>query len=315
MIVAISRFVVRNGMEEEVRRAFEDRPRRVESEPAFLGLEVLQQGPEFVLLTRWTDEASFRQWHRSPKHKEAHELIPAGLKLDPKGTQLIVGERIDAATTGGDAGRALLDYAAPLAKVLERGESVHYAVIDEAGRVVEANAAFAKLIEEEVVGFQWHRALNPASLKVLLEHLDDEESESVIVQVTPGSGEPQSLRIVARRLPAGYVLVGEPPWQQQRELAEQTLRLNAELAVLSRENARQARRLDEAHKKLRDTYWHLEKISEVLPICASCHAVRNNEGDWEELATFVHQHADFLSHAYCEKCAKKFLHEDDEELL
>ncbi len=99
MVVAISIFAVRNGMEAEVRSAFERRPRLVEAAPGVLGLEVFQSGPTFVLFTRWEDEASFREWHGSPEHHRSHAWMPPGLKLDPAGTRLVVGERIELATS------------------------------------------------------------------------------------------------------------------------------------------------------------------------------------------------------------------------
>lgn len=99
MVVAISTFAVRNGAEAEVRAAFENRPRLVESAAGFLGLEVFQSGATFVLFTRWEDERSFRAWHRSPEHHRSHAMMPAGLKLDPARTRLFVGERIDLATS------------------------------------------------------------------------------------------------------------------------------------------------------------------------------------------------------------------------
>ena len=72
MVTVISRFRVRNGLEEEVRKAFLNRPRFVEKAAGFCGLEVLTDAADpslFLLLTRWTDEASFRAWHRSDAHR------------------------------------------------------------------------------------------------------------------------------------------------------------------------------------------------------------------------------------------------------
>ena len=71
MVTVISRFRVRNGMEEEVRQAFLNRPRLVEKAPGFCGLDVLTDTTDpsvFLLLTRWSDEESFRAWHRSASH-------------------------------------------------------------------------------------------------------------------------------------------------------------------------------------------------------------------------------------------------------
>jgi heme oxygenase (mycobilin-producing) len=89
--VALSRFTVANGMEDEVKRAFVERPRRVEEAGGFLRLEVLSpldDPREIWLLTYWQDEASYTAWHRSHLHHESHQEIPKGLKLDPKATQI-----------------------------------------------------------------------------------------------------------------------------------------------------------------------------------------------------------------------------------
>lgn len=89
--VAISKFVVANGMSEAVADAFRSRPHLVDNAPGFVGMQVLcpsGRPEEFWLMTEWTDEASFKTWHGSHDHRQAHAGIPRGLKLDPKGTSL-----------------------------------------------------------------------------------------------------------------------------------------------------------------------------------------------------------------------------------
>lgn len=86
MFVALSRFVVRNGMEDEVRTAFEERPHLVDLAPGFIRMEVLrprERAEEFWLMTWWEDEASFDTWHKSHAYKDSHAGIPRGLKLVP----------------------------------------------------------------------------------------------------------------------------------------------------------------------------------------------------------------------------------------
>ena len=89
--VSISRFRVRNGMEGEVAQAFRERPRLVEGAPGFVRMDVLspaEDASEFWLVTYWTDEDSFRVWHRSHEFRNSHSYIPKGLKLDAAATQL-----------------------------------------------------------------------------------------------------------------------------------------------------------------------------------------------------------------------------------
>ena len=86
MIVALSRFIIANGLVEEVRSAFGHRPHLVDSAPGFLGMEVMSpvdRNAEIWLVTRWSDEQSYRAWHRGHEYHEAHKGIPKGLKLVP----------------------------------------------------------------------------------------------------------------------------------------------------------------------------------------------------------------------------------------
>ncbi len=50
----------------------------------------------------------------------------------------------------------------------------------------------------------------------------------------------------------------------------------------------------------------IKTLSGLLPICASCKKIRNDEGYWEQIETYVSEHteADF-SHSICPDCAKR----------
>jgi heme oxygenase (mycobilin-producing) len=95
--VALSRFVIRNEMEESVRLAFIARPHLVDDAPGFVRMEVLSpvdDAREIWLMTFWTDEESFRRWHHSHLYRESHKGIPKGLKLVPKSAELRFFEHI-----------------------------------------------------------------------------------------------------------------------------------------------------------------------------------------------------------------------------
>ncbi len=80
---AISKFEVRNNKEDEVRKAFKNRPKLVENADGFIGLNVIspKENPaEFWLITHWEDEESFHHWHKHHR-SESHQHIPKGLKL------------------------------------------------------------------------------------------------------------------------------------------------------------------------------------------------------------------------------------------
>lgn len=97
MVVVLSRFRVVGEMADPTRKAFLARPHRVEDAPGFLRLEVLcprDQPDEFWLFTYWTDEESFRVWHRSHDYKESHRGMPKGLKVVPGSVSIRVLEHV-----------------------------------------------------------------------------------------------------------------------------------------------------------------------------------------------------------------------------
>jgi heme-degrading monooxygenase HmoA len=63
----------------------------VDNAQGFLGMQVMspvENLAEIWLVTRWTDENSYRIWHKSHAYHESHAGIPKGLKLVPKSVEI-----------------------------------------------------------------------------------------------------------------------------------------------------------------------------------------------------------------------------------
>ena len=91
IFVALSRFTIANDKADEVRSAFLQRPHLVDTAQGFLGMDVMfpiDSAAEIWLVTRWCDEESYQNWHKSHEYHESHKGIPKGLKLVP-GTALV----------------------------------------------------------------------------------------------------------------------------------------------------------------------------------------------------------------------------------
>ena len=89
--VVLSRFTIANDMAQAVHEAFDGRPHLVDHAQGFLGMQVMSpvgNPSEIWLTTRWTDEQSYRTWHKSHAYHEAHRGIPKGLKLVPKSAEI-----------------------------------------------------------------------------------------------------------------------------------------------------------------------------------------------------------------------------------
>jgi hypothetical protein len=60
----------------------------------------------------------------------------------------------------------------------------------------------------------------------------------------------------------------------------------------------------------------VKRLSGLLPICASCKKIRNDEGYWQEIESYLHSHTDTrFSHGICPECAKRLYPEFADDLM
>ena len=61
---------------------------------------------------------------------------------------------------------------------------------------------------------------------------------------------------------------------------------------------------------LQEALAHVKTLRGLLPICAWCKKIRNDNGYWEELEAYVHEHSDAeFSHGICPECMEKYHNE------
>lgn len=87
-----------------------------------------------------------------------------------------------------------------------------------------------------------------------------------------------------------------------RELLEQNRNLNVELEERRRIEKKRAADFKELKKKMDS----VKTLSGLLPICASCKRIRDEDGYWNELETYIEAHSDIVfSHGICPECIEK----------
>jgi hypothetical protein len=58
--------------------------------------------------------------------------------------------------------------------------------------------------------------------------------------------------------------------------------------------------------ELQDALANIRKLKGLLPICASCKKIRNDEGYWEQMEVYIRDHSDAeFSHGICPDCIEK----------
>lgn len=58
--------------------------------------------------------------------------------------------------------------------------------------------------------------------------------------------------------------------------------------------------------ELQESIANIKTLKGLIPICASCKKIRDDEGYWQHLEVYIHEHSDaVLSHGYCPECAQE----------
>jgi hypothetical protein len=80
---------------------------------------------------------------------------------------------------------------------------------------------------------------------------------------------------------------------------EDLMRTNLELAHVIDEREKTILNLEKAIKEVKT-------LQGILPICASCKKIRDDQGYWNQVDTYIHEHSGTeFSHGICPDCAKK----------
>lgn len=66
-------------------------------------------------------------------------------------------------------------------------------------------------------------------------------------------------------------------------------------------------RLEEQNRQLTDALAEVKTLRGIVPICAHCKSVRNDQGYYESVEHYMSRHAEVeFSHGFCPKCEKKY---------
>jgi hypothetical protein len=69
--------------------------------------------------------------------------------------------------------------------------------------------------------------------------------------------------------------------------------------------------LSRMNDELRDALAHVKTLQGMLPICASCKKVRDDDGYWKQIESYISEHSDAkFSHGLCPECIIKLYGKD-----
>ena len=165
-------------------------------------------------------------------------------------------------------------------------------VIDPRTRViVGVNAAAGKMFgapREQILGRMCHKYICPA-----------EQDECPVTDLGQNFDTAEGVLLTAtgKRVPI-LKTVGSVTLAGREHLLESFLDI-AERKRAEEERERLIRALQEALAKVKT-------LSGLLPICASCKRIRNDQGYWEQIEAYIRDHSEAeFSHSVCPECSER----------
>lgn len=94
------------------------------------------------------------------------------------------------------------------------------------------------------------------------------------------------------------------PIEHQEVLARVTTHLT--IRALQQELQKKNQQLEAKNNQLQEALDKIKRLRGLLPICANCKKIRDDQGHWQDVAVYIRNHseADF-SHGICPDCLKK----------
>lgn len=259
MVTVISRFRVRNGMEEEVRQAFLNRPRLVEKAPGFCGLDVLTDTTDpsvFLLLTRWSDEESFRAWHRSASHHASHVFMPKGLKLDPAFTLLTMGHSIQPSAPAQTLRDAIAIHSDALSEWFTNSDTVFALLLSPDGTICERNPAAQRIFPADLAGgtvsklWDYLVCSDAEHMRIRLSESESANDASFHLNLVDGEQSPVTWDARLLRCDGSFLLLATEEQRRDALFQNEILRITNDLSIAVREAAQKNRELKNANETI-----------------------------------------------------------------
>lgn len=78
-------------------------------------------------------------------------------------------------------------------------------------------------------------------------------------------------------------------------------------SLLFRDLKRSEEALREERNKLKEALEQVKILSGLLPICSHCKRIRNDQGNWMQMESYIHNHSEAqFSHGICPDCLRKY---------
>ena len=179
-------------------------------------------------------------------------------------------------------------------------ESTADAIIgkDRDGRIVSWNAG-----AEQMFGYSSREAIGQSIFMLAPEGMTAAEMTGLLERLRSGE-KIENYETVRRKKDGGVIDVALTISPVKDELGQIEGSSTIARDITSRKLSEKER--DELLASLQDALANVKTLHGMLPICSACNKIRNDEGYWERIETYIRERSDAeFTHSICPDCAKK----------
>ena len=197
----------------------------------------------------------------------------------------------------------------PLAQLATAADAVGVARLDDAGRILTANDAFARLAGRPVVGTRLDHLVAATQgdlVRTMVETAGESWAEVFLGFASDEVSVPVDRIARVGRVGGEVVLVLEATPAEAGRVNESLLALVRELAAIQRILESKTHELQVALDEVQSARLLLRKVEGILPICMGCGRVRSDDDkEWLDMSEYLARSGSIaLSHGYCPRCAE-----------
>jgi hypothetical protein len=172
--------------------------------------------------------------------------------------------------------------------------------LDAAGRITAWNRGFQKALDlaSNPSGQPLERFLDPGAPEPIRFPPEGEDA-AIRLHFRSEDGTLSTFNGRARGVAQGHIVAGARWMVTHSDVLQKMTSLENQLLQLNRELQSKVHELEEAREAVRT-------LSDLLPICSSCKKIRDDQGCWSAIETYISKHSRTLfSHGICPDCMRK----------
>lgn len=181
---------------------------------------------------------------------------------------------------------------------------VGYVILDSAGIIKQINSTFARLLQ--------HTDITKKGL-AFADFLSQKDAAVFRARFTAFFKNPSGKQIAADIITGnGKICHVQMEAASHIEKQDNDGPDKAELLLMITD----VTELKKTREKLEKALANVKQLSGLLPICSHCKKIRDDQGYWNQIESYLDKHSDAkFSHGICQECLKKhyaeFYHDDD----